>query len=56
MDFQSFKKKSFFYILPFSKKNALIETTYFSNKLYTETKYKNDIKKYIKKRFGDINF
>ncbi len=57
MDFQSFKNKvHFFYILPFSKKNALIETTYFSNKLYTKTKYKNDIKKYIKKKFGDINF
>ena len=57
MDFQSFKKKiHFFYILPFSKKSALIETTYFSNKLYTETKYKNDIKKYVKKKFGDISF
>jgi len=46
----------FFYVLPFSKRNALIETTYFSTNDFTTEKYLNDIKHYIKKKFNNLNY
>ena len=49
MDFQNFQNGiNFFYILPFSKKKALFETTYFSSKILGEKEYRSDIKKYLK--------
>jgi lycopene beta-cyclase len=51
---------NFFYILPFSKKRALIETTYFSPKLFDQNHYKKDIKSYLLKKYNGkkytINF
>ena len=57
MDFSSNKKTvHFFYILPFTKKKALIETTYFSNKIYKKEKYIIDIKNYLKKNYPKEKF
>ena len=57
MDFQKSKNcVHFFYILPFSASSALIETTYFSSKIFSKNKYKNDITKYIKKEFRDSKY
>ena len=57
MDFQNFKNGiNFFYILPFSKKKALFETTYFSSKVLKEKEYKSDIKKYLKANYPDKKF
>lgn len=57
MDFQKFSDGiHFLYILPFSKKIGLIESTYFSTKMYTESHYITDIKKYINKRYGKVNY
>ena len=41
MDFQSFSNGiNFMYILPFTTKKALFESTYFSQKTYSRSKYK----------------
>ena len=41
MDFQSFSNGiNFMYILPFTSKKALFESTYFSTKIFTKQKYK----------------
>ncbi len=57
MDFQCFSKGiNFFYILPFSSRRALIETTYFSTTIYKSNKYKKDIINYIKKNFNGYNY
>tara|TARA_B100000029_G_C17564666_1_gene954638 strand:- start:1463 stop:2254 length:792 start_codon:yes stop_codon:yes gene_type:complete len=53
MDFQTFSNEiNFFYILPFSTRRALVETTYFSTKIYKNIKYKRDIINYLKKNFN----
>ena len=52
MDFQKFKDGiHFFYVLPFSSKKGLFETTYFSTKIASDNIYKADIKKYLEKHF-----
>ena len=57
MHFQDNDKEiHFFYILPYSEKKALIETTYFSKKIYQEQKYLKDIESYINKEYPKINF
>ena len=40
----------FFYVLPFSKKRALIETTWYSKKIKEKYKYKEEISRYLLKR------
>lgn len=49
-------KTNFFYILPYSKTEALIEFTEFSQKLYTETEYKEKLEEYISKHLGIIDY
>lgn len=57
MHFQTNDKEiHFFYILPYSEKKALIETTYFSKKIYPEQKYLKDIKSYLEREFPKVNF
>ncbi len=52
MDLQDNNKNfNFIYMLPFSEKKVLIETTYFSNKALTISNYKKDINTYISKKF-----
>ena len=46
----------FFYILPFSENEALIETTYFSKEIYDNKKYINDINCYLNEKFKGIRF
>ena len=38
----------FFYILPFTNKKALIETTWYSNKIKTRREYQDEIQTYLK--------
>ncbi|MAH78625.1 MAG: hypothetical protein CMP41_01695 [Rickettsiales bacterium] len=57
MDFQNDQNTvHFMYILPFSSNRALVETTYFSKKIYPKKKYINDIRNYLKKNFPNIIF
>ena len=57
MDFQNFQNGiNFFYVLPFSKRKALFETTYFSSKILKEKEYKNDIKNYLKANYPNKKF
>ncbi len=57
MDFQKFDEGiHFLYVLPFSSKKALFETTYFSTKLLNNSTYKKDIKEYLKKKFPNQKY
>ena len=57
MDFQSFVNGiNFMYILPFTTKKALFESTYFSPKTYSRSRYKNNIIKYLNKNFPNIKY
>ena len=57
MDFQSFVNGiNFMYILPFTSKKALFESTYFSQKTYSRSQYKNNIIKYLKKNFPNVKY
>ena len=57
MDFQKFNNGiHFLYILPFSSRKALFETTYFSKEPLNDSIYKLDIKKYLKKMFPNNNY
>ena len=57
MDFQENDKIiHFFYVLPFSKNKALIESTYFSKTVYNEKKYIKDIKLYLSKKYPNCYF
>ena len=57
MDFQKQNKIiHFFYVLPFSKNKALIESTYFSKSIYSEKKYVNDIKLYLSEKYPNCFF
>ena len=52
MDIQNKKKKfNFIYILPFSKNKILVETTYFSKKILSKSKYKQDIEMYMSRNY-----
>ncbi|MFL2661642.1 MAG: lycopene cyclase family protein [Alphaproteobacteria bacterium] len=57
MDIQ--KKKNtfnFMYILPYTNRRALIETTYFSKKLHSKNTYMKDIKKYLSVEFSGLEY
>ena len=57
MDFQKFNDGiNFFYILPFSSKKGLFETTYFSTKILNDKDYKLDIRNYLKKKFPNFKY
>ena len=57
MNFQKHTNKvQFFYILPFTKKKALVESTYLSNFILKKNKYLSDIKKFLKETYPNINF
>ena len=57
MDFQSFSNGiNFMYILPFSSKKALFESTYFSKKSFSRLRYKNNIIKYLNKNFPNAKY
>ena len=57
MDFQSFSNGiNFMYVLPFSKNKGLFESTYFSNKIFNKKRYKQDVIKYLKKRFSGLDY
>ena len=58
MDFQNTKEGvHFFYTLPFTKKKALIETTWISkNKLYSKSDYLAELECYIKNNLKIKNF
>lgn len=43
---------SFIYLLPFSKNEALVESTIFSNTLIEKDKYREQIKNYLSLRYG----
>jgi len=44
----------FFYVLPFSAHEALVESTYFSPLPFPLTRYQNDIQHYLDQRYGSI--
>ncbi len=54
MDFQSSKNGDihFFYVLPFDKRHALIETTHFSKAPLTDKIYEQELKTYLTKQLG----
>lgn len=57
MDFQKNEEAThFFYLLPFSNKKALVETTYFSRKKFSSDKYIKDINNYLKKNYPGSKF
>ena len=57
MDFQSFVNGiNFMYILPFTPKKALFESTYFSKKIYSRSRYKKNIIKYLNKNFPNVKY
>ena len=57
MDFQSFTNGiNFMYILPFTSKKALFESTYFSQKTFTRLKYKKDVIQYLDRNFPNIKY
>ena len=52
MDIQNKKNNfNFVYILPFSDKKMLLETTYFSNRALSISQYKKDIQMYLSKNY-----
>lgn len=54
MDFDTSQKHgvTFFYVLPFSKTNALVEFTLFSEEVLSKDEYAAGIKLYLKDRYG----
>lgn len=58
MDFDLPQKKvtQFFYVLPFSETQALIENIYFSSDLMKQEEYENELKAYIEKRYPHLNY
>ena len=57
MDIQDKRNKfNFIYILPFSEKKALIETTYFSPEILSKDIYMKDIEKYLNDKFKIKNY
>ena len=52
MDIQNKKNNfNFIYILPFSKNKILVETTYFSKRTLSRSKYKQDIEMYMSRNY-----
>ena len=58
MDFRCDQSKGmhFIYLLPFSKRKALVESTLFSTTVENKLFYSNEISKYLKKYFNLIKF
>ena len=57
MDFQSFSNGiNFMYILPFTSKKALFESTYFSQKTFSKLRYKKNVIKYLDRNFPNIKY
>ena len=57
MDIQNKKNLfNFIYLLPFSERRALIESTYFSPEIFKKDIYLKDIKKYLHKKFNLKNY
>ncbi|WP_338768150.1 lycopene cyclase family protein [Bernardetia sp. ABR2-2B] len=58
MDFSMNEKDKieFFYVLPFTKKYALIECTVFTTEFQDPEKYQAKIRKYIKEKIGVVDF
>lgn len=58
MDFQPTQNDDihFFYVLPFSAKHALIETTHFSKNVLSEGTYQKEIEKYLIDSLGVSNW
>jgi lycopene beta-cyclase len=54
--FSDKKRTNFFYILPFSDKEALIEFTEFSAQLYTEQEYYSKLKDYVENHLNIRNY
>lgn len=46
----------FMYVLPFSRRHALIEDTFFSSDIYPKARYEANIKAYLKGRLGVHSF
>ena len=57
MNFQKHTDKvHFFYILPFTKKKALVESTYLSNVIFKKNKYISDIHKFLLSKYPNVSF
>ena len=57
MDFQSFSNGiNFMYILPFTSKKALFESTYFSQKTFSKLRYKKNVIKYLDRNFPNTKY
>tara|TARA_B100000287_G_scaffold370955_1_gene368692 strand:- start:490 stop:1629 length:1140 start_codon:yes stop_codon:yes gene_type:complete len=57
MDLQSFSSGvKFMYVLPFSKKKALFESTYFSQMVYDLSIYKKNVIEYLKDNFPNVDY
>ncbi len=58
MDFRCDQSRGmhFIYLLPFSKRKALVESTMFSKKVENKEFYSNEISKYLKRYFNLIKF
>lgn len=53
MDFMSGTNDiHFFYVLPFTSRHALVETTHFSKSVLCDEVYEEELSKYLKRRFG----
>lgn len=55
-DIQQYGECRFCYILPISEYEAMVEYTIFSDKILENHLYDQFLEKYIKDRFGDINY
>jgi len=58
MDFRCDQSRGihFIYLLPFSNKKALVESTMFSKKIQSKSFYKSEISNYLKKHFNLTSF
>jgi lycopene beta-cyclase len=58
MDFSASTEEDvhFFYVLPFSSRRALVETTHFSKQQLCEAQYKDELRGYLRQRFALSNW
>ena len=58
MDFSAGTEEEvhFFYVLPFSSRRALVETTHFSKQQLCESQYKDELRGYLRQRFALSNW